>query len=227
MEQPGTRHSVFYWRSCYGGVSIRLRGCEGRVWVRVWGQALEQIHEAFACVARCLWLGALGARHGAFPLHHTRSSGCAWWWGSVLAFGKKSPPAHWNTSYDTGQQGGRKQLPSDRAVSVDTLMPLECFPRLKAFVVMEEEPLQSPHKGAAKPAAFLAHALVPLFLQAAPITFDVAGFSFPNTFSLASSLSHFLYSYPAVKLHCSPRLRSTLLQEGDLQHFAMRLLYKN
>lgn len=57
--------------------------------------------------------------------------------------------------------------------------------------------------------------------------FDVLGFSFPNTFSLSSSLSCFLSTYPAVKLYCSLRLWLTVLQQGDLQHFTMSVLYKN
>lgn len=95
------------------------------------------------------------------------------------------------------------------------------------FVIVEEKNFESPHKDAFKPATFLAHTLIPLFLQTDPIMFDIVGFSFPNTCSLSSSLSHFLSTYPAVKLHCSLRLWLTLLLQGDLQHLAMSMLYKN
>lgn len=41
------------------------------------------------------------------------------------------------------------------------------------------------------------------------------------------SLSCFLSTYPAVKLYCSLMLWLTVLQQGDLQHFTMSILYKN
>lgn len=87
---------------------------------------------------------------------------------------------------------------SDGIAFIDTLMPLNiCCGGKKS---------QSSHKDAFNTAAFLAHTLIPLFLQTDPIMFDVLGFSFPNTFSLSSSLSCSLSTYPAVKLYCSLRL---------------------
>lgn len=182
----------------------------------------------FACVAWCPWLGAPrsaalcvpAVAHDEFRFHvvvRIRSG----LWKEISACPVKQP-----VEILVRRGVGRKQLPSGRAVSVDTLMPLEYFPLVECFCCHGGKTLPISTQRCSQACGSFSSRASSLTPPACPIVFDVAGFSFPNTFSLASSLSHFLCTYPAVKLHCSLRLRSTLLQQGDLQHFAMSLLYK-
>lgn len=50
-------------------------------------------------------------------------------------------------------------FPSDRILSIDTLMPLDYF-HLAECLLLEEKNFQSPHKDAIKPTTFLAHILI-------------------------------------------------------------------
>lgn len=98
-------------------------------------------------------------------------------------------------------------FPSDRTVSIDTSMPLDYFHLVEHLLFLWRKKLILSTQISIQACYFFSSVTnIPLFLQTEPVMFDIVGFSFPSTFSLSSSLSHFLSTYLAVKLYCSLRL---------------------